>query len=263
MSRALEIALAGVLATEGVLAQSPAPEVALVRTPEDGLQPRAVVDDKGELRVVYLAGAPEAADVRYAHSKDGGKTFSDSRAVNQRAASAVAIGNVRGVQLALGRNGRVHVAWNGNGPKDKPGDAPMLYTRLDDSGAAFEAERDVIAKHRGLDGGGAVAADSLGNVHVLWHAPDERGGGEEARRIWVATSRDDGKTFAEELAASPPGAGVCPCCGMGAFALDGSGLAILYRTARESVNRDAVLLASERLGQPFKQRTLDPWKVPT
>jgi len=36
---------------------------------------------------------------------------------------------------------------------------PMLYTRLNDAGTAFEAERDLITVARGLDGGGSVAAD--------------------------------------------------------------------------------------------------------
>src|SRR5204863_9210845 len=103
------------------------------------------------------------------------------------------------------------------------------------AGKSFEPARDVIAKHHGLDGGGAVAADGAGNVYVVWHAPEDDtkkdGGGEQARRVWVATSHDDGGTFAEEVAASPPGTGVCPCCGLGASALDGGGLAILHRCA--------------------------------
>ena len=42
----------------------------------------------------------------------------------------------------------------------------MLYTRLNDAGTAFEPQRDLIRMARGLDGGGAVAADGVGNVYV-------------------------------------------------------------------------------------------------
>ena len=35
----------------------------------------------------------------------------------------------------------------------------MLYTRLNDTGDAFEPQRNVIQKRVGLDGGGSVAAD--------------------------------------------------------------------------------------------------------
>jgi hypothetical protein len=40
----------------------------------------------------------------------------------------------------------------------------MLYTRLNDSGQAFEPQRNVLLFAEGLDGGGSVAANNLGNV---------------------------------------------------------------------------------------------------
>ena len=68
-----------------------------------------------------------------------------------------------------------HVAWMGSNqaePKADGGTAtPMLYSRLDDAGTCFEPQRNIIQAHPGLDGGGSVAADPLGNVYVTWHAP--------------------------------------------------------------------------------------------
>jgi hypothetical protein len=49
--------------------------------------------------------------------------------------SAIAVGNIRGAQTSVERNGRVHVAWNGTAPT---GRLPMLYARLNDAGSAFE-----------------------------------------------------------------------------------------------------------------------------
>lgn len=272
MKSALGWALVAVLSSQwsssaraAQTASSPPERVALVRTPENGIQPRAAVDASGRVHLVYFAGEAERGDLRYARSDDGCKTFEHTLKVNQGPPSACAIGNVRGPQLALGRNGRVHVAWNGS-PTGKPGSkeyapAPMLYTRLADDGKSFERERDVIAARHGLDGGGSVAADASGNVYVVWHAPREGGDGEAGRQVWVASSRDDGATFAKEEAASDPKLGVCPCCGLTAIARDGGGLAILYRIVREREDRSMVLLDRSDASSPFRTTTLDPWKV--
>lgn len=39
---------------------------------------------------------------------------------------------------------------------------PMLYSRSNDSGTAFEPERNLMTRTFGLDGGGIIAADSTG-----------------------------------------------------------------------------------------------------
>lgn len=58
--------------------------------------------------------------------------------------------------MAVGRAGRVHVAWNGHPPAGGNYlEAPMLYARLNDAGTAFEPERNVISRARGLDGRGS------------------------------------------------------------------------------------------------------------
>jgi hypothetical protein len=254
----LGIALALALASNSVAQDPPAaPRVEVVRTPHEGLQPRAADDARGVIHLVYFSGDPKGGELEYVRSTDAGKTFSEPLRVNSESHSAVAIGNVRGAQLALGRNGRVHVAWNGR--HDDWRKAPMAYTRLDDAGAKFEPQRNVIASHFGLDGGGTVAADASGNVWVVWHAPADGGENEASRRVWVARSTDEGASFAPEIAASPAGCGVCPCCGLNACAADGS-LTILFRTARDTVHRDTMLLRSTSSG--FDARVLDEWRVP-
>ncbi|HUR27517.1 MAG TPA: hypothetical protein VM509_04970, partial [Planctomycetota bacterium] len=165
-----------------------APKVDLIATPGHGLQPRAAVDERGVLHLVSFSGDPRAGELEYVRSNDGGKSFSAPLRVNSKPASAVAIGNVRGAQIALGRDARVHVAWNG-APRGEPAESAFFYTRLDDARAKFEPERDLAGDHHGLDGGGAVAADGQGNVWLVWHAPDG-GQGEAQRRVFVARSAD-------------------------------------------------------------------------
>lgn len=241
--------------------------VQTIRVPDRGIHPQAAVDSRGRLHMLYVTGEPMNADAVYVHSDDSGATFSKPLRVNSGPGSVVVTGTVRGPHLSVGRNNRVHVAWMGSGKAvPKSGKlAPMLYTRLNDAGDAFEPQRNVGAGHPGLDGGGSVAADADGNVYVAWHAPadHDKSEGEEGRHVWVSRSQDDGKTFAPEVAANPKPNGVCACCGMRIFCGDKGRVFVLYRSASEAIHRDIQLLLSDDHGKTFKVATTDPWEVAT
>jgi hypothetical protein len=234
------------IATVSLSAFAPAAEPAAVETLRisgNGVQPQVVVDTAKNVHVIYLAGDPNAADIFYIHSADGGLSFSKPVRVNSQPHSAMAIGTVRGAQLALGKNGRLHVAWMGSNlaePK-APGKAtPMLYARLADNGLSFDPQRNVIQSHPGLDGGGSIAADEHGNVYIAWHAPLEKGAGEQSRQVWLTQSQDDGQTFSAEKPLSAD-TGACGCCGL-RIACSGEKLYGLYRTADQKIERDMTLL---------------------
>jgi hypothetical protein len=266
-----------VAADDGVTAVAAATRsaVRLVRVPDGGVFPQAQTDARGTIHLTYTKGDPAAADVYYARSTDGGDTFSPPVRVNREPGGAVVVGTVRGPQMAVGRDGRVHVAWMGSGKAAKVATGaaaadgtkaagrhtPMWYARTTDDGRAFEPERDLVGAHPGLDGGGSVAADRDGNVYVAWHAPAEPGGGEADRRVWIARSRDDGKTFAPEVAADPTAAGVCACCGMKVAAGDGGAVYVVYRSATEAVHRDVHMVASADHGRTFADVAAHPWEV--
>jgi len=246
----------------GLRADEPS-RVTLLRTPDGGIQPQAATDGKGVIHLIYYKGPSGGGDLFYVRQEPGQEGFSKPLKVNSQPGRAIAAGTIRGAQLALGKNGRVHVAWNGTAPKDGGWmAAPMLYTRLNDTGTAFEPERDVITAARGLDGGGSLAADSQGNVYVFWHAPKPGNtNGEAGRAVFVARSTDDGKTFGQDKLAATNPTGACGCCGMKAFADNEGNVYALYRAASEKVNRAETLLISRNRGADFEIAFAHPWKV--
>lgn len=237
--------------------------VTLVRTPHGGIQPQALADAKGGVHLIYYKGSPGNGDIFYVRQQPGQSGFSEPVQVNTRPGSAIAAGTIRGAQLALGRDGRVHVAWNGPAPLNGSYmEAPMLYTRLNDAGSAFEPERDVITFARGLDGGGSVAADNEGNVHVFWHAPKPGNtNGEAGRAVFAAHSANDGKSFATEKLATDQPTGACGCCGMKAFADSLGNVFAFYRAATGLTNRDETLLLSRNRGADYEIAYTHGWKI--
>jgi len=239
-------------------------EIVFTPVPDNGFQPQAVADPDGASHLVYFKGSPQAGDLFYVRRAAGKEAFTKPIRVNSQPGAAVAVGTIRGAQIALGKAGSVHVAWNGRGKATGHLGAPMLYTRLNEQRTAFEPERDVMTFSSGLDGGGSVAADRHGNVYVAWHGyASESAGSEEDRAVFLAISTDEGKTFARERNVNSEPTGACGCCGMKAFADAERNLHLLYRAARGGTERDAILLTSKDLGKTFRSVYAHPWKSTT
>ena len=237
--------------------------VRFVRVPDSGIQPQVARDASGTVHLLYFNGEPGAGDLYYVRRSDRDERFSEPVRVNSQPGSAIAVGSIRGGQLALGREGRVHVAWNGSGTAEPKGAVkygnPMLYSRLNDEMTAFEPQRNVIDKAYVLDGGGSVAADEAGNVYVAWHA----GNAEASRRVWMVRSSDDGATFSSETAIDREQLGACGCCGLKSFADRDGSVYVLYRSAQDATNRDMNLLMSTDAGNLFTTQQVDRWKIAT
>ena len=244
--------------------------VRVLSVPDNGIQPQIALAENG-LHLTYFSGDSKHGDVFYARSDNFGRTFSSRTRVNSQAGSAIAIGSIRGAQIAVGKRYRVHVAWNGSdvaepsGPINpeagKPG-SPMLYARLNDGGTAFEGQRNLMHETFGLDGGGSVAADQNGNVYVGWHgkAPGAAQG-EAGREVWIAWSTDEGRTFPRERAAAKELTGACGCCALRLFVDSRGALYGLYRSATQNVHRDIYLLRSVDTGKTFSVARLHPWDI--
>lgn len=238
-----------------------APQVEVLRVPDGGLQPQ-VGAEGANVHLLYYKGDAAAGDLFYVHSGDAGKTFSAPVRVNSQAGSAIAMGTIRGGQMAVGREGHVYVAWNGSGQAAPRvgGGSPMLYSRLLPNGE-FEAQRNLMETGFDLDGGGSLAADSEGHVYVAWHSGTVKSGGEDARRVWIARSDDDGATFSKPSAVWNEPTGVCGCCQLKVWAGAGQKVRLLYRSATNVENRDTYLLASDDGGRTFRGAKVHPWKI--
>ena len=250
---------------------APHVDISLVRVPNGGIQPQVMVGRGGILHLLYYAGDPKNGDLFYVKSPDYGSRWSAPLRVNSTPGSALAIGTIRGGQIALGKGGRIHVAWDGSSVVQSKGPlnpeagqkgSPMLYSRLNEGGTAFEPERSLMNHTFGLDGGGTVAADSAGNVYVAWHGKAAgAAAGEAGRQVWIAASRDDGATFAPEEAAWREPTGACGCCGMSMFGDSKGVVRALYRSATENIHRDIFLLTSLDHGRSFDGRKLYTWDI--
>ena len=246
------------------LALAAAPKVTAIRCPDGGVQPQAAVDSGGKLHLIYLKGDDGMSDIFYITSTDNAQTWTKPLRVNSQGGAAIATGTVRGAHLAIGKGNRPHVAWMGsmNAEPKAPNDStPMLYTRLNDAGDAFEPQRNVITTAPGLDGGGSIAADSTGGVYIAWHAPMPGQKGEQNRSVWLTYSANDGKTFDKEMSILSQPTGVCGCCGMRLF-VDGSDQVVaLFRSANDRT-RDMYLLGSRKLFS-FTPTKLQEWPSKT
>src|SRR5580765_6584281 len=89
-----------------------APRVEIVATPGAGIQPQAIVDSSGTIHLIYFKGEPAGGDLYYVRRRSAETSFTAPIRVNSDDGSAIATGSVRGGQIALGRDGWIHVAWN-------------------------------------------------------------------------------------------------------------------------------------------------------
>lgn len=240
----------------GIAARPATPSVVVRRLPDGGIQPRAVLDNRGVLHLLYFKGEPGGGDLYYVTSRDLGRTFSAPVRVNSTPASVIATGTMRSGEMALGRGGRVHVAWM---VPSRP--ALVRYTRSNPDGAGFEPERTLPEKMGDIDAPG-LAADANGHVYVGWHGHEAGASGkEESRAVWMRVSSDDGKTFAHERPVWQQPTGACGCCGLDFYASRAGDLFVLYRAALEGVHRDVYLLESSDHGAHVTGSAVQRWDI--
>ena len=220
------------------------------RLPEHGRLPRAVVDDGGTVHAVYVTGDGLEGDLWYVTRAPGDDTWSAPVRVNSAPGTVTGVGPIDGGQLALGRGGRVHVAWFRARP------TTFFYTRSNEDGPGFEPQFG-LASGDAVEASPAVTADDDGNVYMFWHS----GAGEDAdRSVFMSTSHDDGFVWDQPRVVNGEDAGACACCNVHAL-FDAGTLYVSYRGAGDNERRGQRLLTSTDGGLTFSDTLLDPWEL--
>jgi hypothetical protein len=227
------------------VAGAAAPAVRVLQTPNDGAVPDAAVGPDGQIHITYVSGE----DVFYVVSKDDGKTLTKPIRVNSEAGTAHPANMFRGPDVAVGKNGRIHVIWYVNAyqrklPQDQWG---VFYAHLDPSQKAFT--KAVNLNHKPSDNY-SLAADKDGNVAVVWMAG----------KLFVNFSNDNGVTFSapEAISVADP----CECCASRANYASNGALLIDYRDKASNIRDMHLLVRAPGSGEFLKEKiSVTPWEV--
>lgn len=151
--------------------------------------PSLAAHTEGRVYLVWTIGEDPKADIRIATSTDGGRSFSEPRALVRSK------GHADAPKIAVDENGIVHVAYGESvgGPFWR---YHVQYVRSTDEGRTAEAAREISGlAAREFDSASfpALSVDARGNVYLVWelfpHARDR------PRGLGFAYSTDAGRTF--------------------------------------------------------------------
>ena len=155
----------------------------------------------------------------------------------------------------------MQVIWNGNtGTKpEAEARAPLLHARLVQGAKAFSIQQNLSDDTTARDGGASIAANQQGRVAVVWHAAPAGQQDENARRVWVQWSDNDGATFSAATPLNNKQPRVCACCSLRAYLSADGTLSVLYRAAMTPADRGRWLITSTP-GQSTPAK-LDDWRI--
>jgi len=213
----------------GCASRTHLPEERIRRTRVE--EPHAILGSgfgsEGLVLVVWGEVAPDgAADVFFATVRDGLAEMRPVR-VNSKRGTAVA-GRQVGPRIAVTSRGRILVTWVDRG-RDPAGD--ILVSVSDDGGRTFSPAARV---NDDLGPAGQEYQDItvLPDETVVISWLDERDATREnknQKQLYLAFSKDAGRSFGPNLALTSSPQGVCPCCRPGLAGLPSGSLHVVYR----------------------------------
>ena len=220
--------------------------VKVVRNPVSGDVIKAQSDAKGAVHL--LIDADDGP--RYVNSQDGGATFSAPMPIVDAATRKPGL-KFSGWDMAVGKDGRVHVAMGNNAWKLKlpKEEWAFYYATLAPGAKAFSPVRNL---NRQPSEGFSLAADERGDVTACFLSG----------KLYAMVSNDSGQTFSA-FSEPNPAWNPCDCCtSAAAYGPDGKA-ALLYR---EETNNDrdiyVALWDQQSDSKPIRRRVSGtPWKI--
>ena len=281
-------ALATSLLLQAVLAAVPAPAAAAAPTTADSARvsvadhkaqsPEIALGADGAIHMVWIDEdtAPKNHDpahghshmastnLFYAHSTDGGRSYSDPVRVNANDGEVWGL-SVSNPRIAVGRNGTIHVFYPANDVSPVTGKpvAVALYTRSTDGGRSFAKPQRLNTwattdasqfVHGGLSHAhvfGTLAVDAKGSVYAMWIDTRDMAKDGDSGKVFMAVSRNDGRSFGKDRELFP--ADVCPCCQLTAHVDAAQRLWVGSRQV-EGKFRDSTVTVSTDGGRTFSPR---------
>lgn len=228
-------------------------ELLVQPTPDNGLQPRLIVDTGGSVHLLYFrkridrAGAREG-NLYYRQFDAGTNSWGNPVKVSSTAFNLQTV-SISRAGMAIDGTGRIHVIWY------LPREAEYIYARSDSARTAFETQRSMVSEFaEGIDAGADIAA--AGNqVAIVWGAGDLSR--EYERTVFLRLSGDNGESFGPELMAGNSDLGACACCSLASDFNNNGDLRVAYRSAINGSGRHTQLLSLELAGGGIESSLYD------
>lgn len=214
-------------------------------------------------------------DLYFSRSEDGGASWSTPVRVNDTDGEVWGF-SVSKPRIEVGPTGTIHVFYPANDRSDSL-DKDVVsarYRRSTDNGKSFSApitmNRPVLKDREDVLGEGLASTNSFGTMGVApdgtviaaWQNIATMRDSTDGADAIVVVSKDDGKTFSEEILAVG-GNNICPCCQLTlAFGEDSTALMGLRYLFEDG--RDSQVARSTNGGSNFSMAgrlDLDPWPI--
>jgi len=151
--------------------------------------PQVAVDAAGNIYAVWEDDTVNNSNILFSRSSDGGATFSVPRNLSNSSGWSF------GPRLLVDSHGGINVVW----VDPTPGNQDIFFTRSTDGGQTFSIPQN-LSNDPADSGNPQMAADSSGNISVVWENDDVTNG-------VLFTHSTDGSTFSApvNLATNPTG----------------------------------------------------------
>jgi len=141
--------------------------------------PTIAVDASGDLHAFWHDDTPGNSEIYYKKSSNGGATWTPSQRLTWTS------GYSSCPVIAVDASGNLHVVWS----DETPGNAEIYYVNSPDGGTTWATSKR-LTWNAGASVYPAIAVDSLGNPHVVWH--DNTSGDSE---VYYKSSPDGGASW--------------------------------------------------------------------